>query len=207
MSLLQEPNSKLKKAKEKGYLIQSFNLPAGDTCPGAGDCKAFCYAKTGFYRMPTVANKYKENWIATQTLVTFVEQMTLDLQALIARAKKRALIPVIRLHTAGDFYSPAYFKAWLALMAAFPGIKFYAYTKSPFVRTLVKSGKVVVPTNFVLIYSMGSVADSRINQVKDRHAKIFDTAEALIAAGYDDASNDDTVAFLSLSGKIGLVIH
>jgi hypothetical protein len=207
MSLLQEPNSKLKKAKDKGYLIQSFNLPAGESCPGAGECKAFCYAKSGFYRMTTVVNRYKENMTATKDLALFVAQMGLDLQTMINRAQKRSLTPVIRLHTSGDFYSPAYFKAWLGLMAAFPGLKFYAYTKSPFVRAMVKSGAIIIPTNFVLIYSLGSVADRRINQDTDRHAKIFDSAEALAIAGYDDASNDDTVAFLSPTGKIGLVIH
>lgn len=39
------------------------------------------------------------------------------------------------------------------------------------------------------------------------HSRVFGSLEELEAAGYDDASKDDKVAFLSESGKVGLVYH
>ena len=46
-------NAKLKKQN-----IASFDLPQGHTCPFAGECLKFCYAGKGFYKMPSVKNKY-----------------------------------------------------------------------------------------------------------------------------------------------------
>lgn len=207
MSLLQRPNSKLAKAKQKGYMIESFNLPAGKTCPGAGACKAFCYAKKGFYAMPSVANRYQQNYDATKDLTSFIDKMNLSVQVLVKRAVKQKLTPVVRIHTAGDFYRPSYFRAWATIVESSPEVIFYAYTKSPFVRKMIRAGKIVLPSNFIIIYSLGSVDDQSIDMSQDRHAKIFDSVEDLLGAGYVDTSDDDTQAFSSLNKKIGLVAH
>lgn len=202
--MLQKPNAKL--SKSKSHLIYSYNLPAGKTCPGAGDCAKFCYAKKGFYVMPSVKNRYELNFEATKDLPAFEEEMGLSIEALIRTAGKKGMIPAVRIHTSGDFYSAEYFKAWVKIAEKFSGVVFYAYTKSPFVRVMIKRGTVKIPNNFVLINSFGSTTDSKID-LNTRHARIFASKAELLAAGYDDTSDDDTIAFLSDSGKIGLVAH
>ena len=75
----------------------------------------------------------------------------------------------------------------------------------PIFNTYRKQGK--IPNNFKVIYSEGGLADKLIDCQNDRHSRVFGSKDALISAGYDDASKDDTVAFSSLTGKIGLVYH
>ena len=87
-----------------------------------------------------------------------------------------------------------------------PTVEFYAYTKMvPIFNKLRANGE--IPNNFTVIYSEGGIADKLINCTEDRHSRVFPSKDALISAGYDDASKDDTVAFTSSTGKIGLVYH
>jgi hypothetical protein len=37
---------------------------------------------------------------------------------------------IVRIHVSGDFYSEAYFLAWIDVAKQRPDVKFYAYTKS-----------------------------------------------------------------------------
>ena len=50
-------NSKLSKDG-----IIKFSLPALSNCPGAGDCKKYCYARKGFYQIfSQIKEAYKVN--------------------------------------------------------------------------------------------------------------------------------------------------
>lgn len=121
MPLLTRGNTKL------GSRVWHFNLPAGESCPGASEwCARHCYAKRGNYRF--TRSKYAAN-MAMPT-GELGRQLDAELSALPARA-------VVRIHTSGDFHSAAYVAMWAALASQYPGMPFYAYTRSWRVPSLV----------------------------------------------------------------------
>ena len=61
------------KLKKDG--IWSFGLPAGDTCPNAGACKAGCYALAGRYKMGPVMKKRQDNLHATKRGFIFLSRI------------------------------------------------------------------------------------------------------------------------------------
>jgi len=85
---------------------------------------------------------------------------------------------IIRIHVAGDFFSPAYMEAWWLTASQNPNTLFYGYTKS-----LRYWNRVVneMPTldNLVLTASYGGRDDNLINELGLRSAKVvFSEAEA-----------------------------
>lgn len=162
------------------------------TCPMAGVCAGGCYAKMGAYIWPKVYAKHESN-----LKLTFTEEFTAAMSLEIKRTKA----DLVRIHDAGDFYSLEYLKKWIAIAQLNPGVQFYAYTKMV---ELIKS--VDIPSNLVIIFSLGGKQDSLIDQATDRHSKVFESLDALLAAGYIDTSHDDTLA-LGSNAKIGLVYH
>lgn len=186
--LLSTSNTKLKKDK-----IAVFSLEAGRTCPRAGACKQFCYAKKGFFLMPTVKKKRQDNFAASRD-TQFANRMAAECLMI----KNR----IVRIHDSGDFYSVSYLQKWIDVATRTPEKQFYAYTKS--VRFFL--GK-ELPPNFRVIFSYGGMDDHLINPKIHRHARIFNSKEELDAAGYADASQSDLVAATTKSLKIGLILH
>lgn len=103
--------------------IWTWSLPAGPRqCPGQSAlCARLCYAKRGFFRMPTVSRAHLRNWEISQT-EEFVPWMIATIH--------REQVSVLRIHVSGDFYSPAYTEKWQAIAKARPGTTFFAYTRS-----------------------------------------------------------------------------
>lgn len=104
----------------------SFSLLAGDTCPGKTKACDGCYATTGRMAMHQYADKrYGKNTAAI-------------IQALKAGDGPQALTAAVvatnsrtmRIHDSGDFFSPAYVRAWIETCKALPEVKFWAYTRS-----------------------------------------------------------------------------
>lgn len=113
----------------------TFSLPNGDTCPGkTAACVAACYVKHGRMNSLHPKNNRERNY---RSCIEALKQGGASLLAshLIA-AIDRANSPVIRIHDAGDFFSPAYTEAWILAIKARPGVKFYAYTRSGLIKTL-----------------------------------------------------------------------
>jgi hypothetical protein len=109
-------------------------------------------------------------------------------------------VEVVRIHSAGDFYSREYLEKWIQIAMSLPKVKFYAYTK------MVRLTKeYIIPENLILIYSLGGTEDKYINLKKDRHSKIFNTETELISEGYIKANDNDLIA--TREYKIGLVKH
>ncbi len=194
-------NSKLEHSGQGNYLFGHFSLPAIRTCPNAGACKVGCYATQGRYKFSNVQRSYEANLELTRDLSLFKETMQIELEVLRTKANRLGARLAIRIHTSGDFYSPEYYSAWVDLAESYPDIHFYAYTKM-----IEQSFGRLRPFNLCLIFSEGGLQDGLI-QDYHRHARIFESKEELKAAGYDDASQDDSVAFLSKTGKIGLIYH
>jgi hypothetical protein len=189
-----------KSGKANGWSIWNFTMPAFKEasgrriCPGAGTCAKFCYAQKGAYRFGNVSRKHQQNYEATLR-DDFVARMVVEIK------RKRGKV-AIRIHDSSDFYDVKYLSKWIDIMQQLPDVKFYAYSKS-----LLFFEKIDMPNNFTLIKSEGGIFDYKIKPDSDRHARIFESRQALLDADYDDASDDDSVAFESQSGKIGLVFH
>jgi hypothetical protein len=126
-----------------------------------------------------------------------------DIQAWLDKPKTRNL--KVRIHDAGDFYSEQYLNDWLFIMGYFSSekrVSFYAYTKQ------VELFKCIdIPANFTVIYSLGGKQDRLIDTSKDMHSRVFESEQDLLDAGYLNATEDDLVAGLAKSTKIGLVYH
>jgi hypothetical protein len=105
--------------------------------------------------------------------------------------RKRGRI-IIRVHDIGDYFSDDYLRAWLTVMVACPQARFYSYTKEvDRFRQLVTPDP---PTNFAWVYSYGGTQDMLLNDLVDRVADVFPTAEALRSAGYNPQSSSDLLA-------------
>lgn len=103
-----------------------FNLPAIETCPGATDaCKTYCYARKAERIYRGVLNHRQES-LQDSKSANFIPQMVSEIALLSSKRK----INKVRIHESGDFYSQEYIDSWQAIAETFPGIIFYAYTRS-----------------------------------------------------------------------------
>ena len=141
-----------------------------DTCPGAGACKVYCYAKKGGYV------QWKDASMSQTKLLNFLvndpsgfsTQFENELTSENNKAKKKGKKVVVRWHDAGDFFSPEYLDLAYEIAKKFPDVKFYAYTKMASVATGTK------PSNFVINFSMGATEDEekQIDFSKTKHSTV-----------------------------------
>ena len=108
----------------------SFSLPARRTCPGAlvapHSVCAVCYAD----------DRKRYRWKAVKRAQ--VERLSWTIDTLRTGAFVPAVIghiltrpePYVRLHDAGDFFSPPYVEAWVEISRALPRMRFWAPTHS-----------------------------------------------------------------------------
>jgi hypothetical protein len=107
-----------------GHLIWGFGLPSGAArvCPGmTPTCHRHCYAVRVERYRPRAAARYRHN-LALSRLKDFARRVRAFLVA--------HHIRVVRIHTGGDFYGPAYACKWLQVMSRSPRVRFFFYTRS-----------------------------------------------------------------------------
>ena len=105
-----------------GTRIHSWSLPAVATCPGASPaCLKACYAKRGNFVWAAIRERYRRN-----------RQRSLRgcFVARVGREIRERDIRVVRVHTAGDFYSANYIRKWRDIARRCPKTAFFAYTRS-----------------------------------------------------------------------------
>ena len=160
-------NAKMEKSKTEGEIIYDLTLPAlsgivvdedtGDfveitTCPGAGACQLFCYARKGGYVMFPASSMSAAQ--ALNFLVNDPEgysaRVNQEIKAVKAKSDKAGIQLVVRWHDAGDFFSKEYLDLAYGVAQANPDVQFYAYTKMGDVAT----GS--APANFTMNFSSGS---------------------------------------------------
>lgn len=181
-------NSKLKKDGIFNFDIPAYKSSTGlITCPHARDCIANCYARQGTYNFSNVKAKHEANLAATLT-----NDFVVDMIGEIMTSKAN----IIRIHSAGDFYSKEYISKWLIIMDSLPHITFYAYTKS-----FKMFESMTLPVNFKMIQSQGGI--NPIDETK-AHAKVWEN-ESDIPANYSKAIESDINAVYN--DKIALVYH
>lgn len=202
MKLLTQ-NSKLKKtSKELGVRVFNFGIPAYKTkkgkltCPFAGGCVKFCYAKKGAYIWSNVSPAFEKRYEVTKQH-NFPEIMVEEI------IKRKA--DYVRVHDSGDFYSPEYLQKWITIAKMLPNVRFYAYTNSI---KMVKDAEMT--ENWDIIFSDSGKQSDLIDKDKDRHTKIFHSHTELISYKHVDASNIDLYAtkwFSKDNNKVGLIMH
>ena len=159
-----------------GRDVWTFSLPAGHTCPGAKDClakvtenssgqrsladgplaKFRCFAASQEVAFKSVYLSRHHNWkliLAARTADAIRDMILRDLSA---------KADVVRVHVSGDFFSAAYFDAWMQVARERPRTKFYGYTKSIHIVSAWKKANGELPDNYSLIASNGGKFDDRI---------------------------------------------
>lgn len=112
----------------------SWSLPAREACPyalsGHGTICASCYADKGMYQTyPNVkkAQRARFSWVR-ECLKS--EAGTDEFVSTMVSVIRRTGNPYFRVHDSGDLFSPAYTWAWLRIVQALPGVKFWFPTRS-----------------------------------------------------------------------------
>ena len=167
-------------------------------CPSAGVCAQLCYARSGTYNFSNVKAAHTRNLeMITDNPTAWKERISEEL-----KTKRYEGGKSVRIHDSGDFFSSYYFELWLQIARENPHVFFYAYTKEV---EMVKSYG--LPTNFVIIFSMGGTQDHLVDKENDRHADVFPSMEALLEAGYTDQEESDLLAATLPTNKIGIVVN
>jgi hypothetical protein len=160
-------NAKMEKSKTEGEIIYDLTLPAlsgivvdegtGDfveitTCPGAGECQLFCYARKGGYIMFPASSMSAAQ--ALNFLVNdpkgYSDMVNREIHAIKKKTDKAGIQLVVRWHDAGDFFSKEYLDLAFDVARSNPDVQFYAYTKMGDVATAQ------TPNNFIINFSSGS---------------------------------------------------
>lgn len=187
-------NDKLQKLS-----ITAFDLPAGYTCPFAQICKTFahkkggrfntgkaikqtgdvrCYAASTELRSPAARKMRWRNFDLLRKYKRDPDAMAdLILNSMDFHETQKPKIRVLRIHSAGDFWSQEYFDAWLRVASGRDDVLFYAYTKAlPYWQKRKDS----IPGNMRLIASEGGTTDELIDKEQFRRAVIVkDAGEAI----------------------------
>ena len=182
-----------------------FSLPAGHSCPFASLCLSKADKLTGKLT-DGAKNLYRCYAASAENLFSNIRVSRWrnfealrgagDIQAmtkLIQRSLPNKGIKLCRIHSSGDFFSQAYFDAWLAVAKSKPDLIFYAYTKAlPFwVKRLTE-----IPDNFRLVASLGGTKDDMIERHNLRHVRVVFTEQEAALANLP-IDHDDKLAWSS----------
>lgn len=143
-------DKRLVKGNSKLYNILIFDLPAVDTCLNCSDCKAKCYAMKA-------QRQYADTRVFRNTNYDMLLEEREMIKNLIINQLSKAKETVVRIHSSGDFFSQGYIDFWSSIVAMFPKISFYAYTK---VEKILSFDSLTKLENFNLITS---IIDNKLN--------------------------------------------
>jgi hypothetical protein len=108
--------------RKLGESIHGWSISAVDTCPGRSAlCARHCYARSGHFHLPSVQERLQQNLDAA---------LAKGFEHRVAREVRRRRIHTLRIHVAGDFFSPEYTRKWLRIARRCATTTFYAYTRS-----------------------------------------------------------------------------
>ena len=160
-------NAKMAKSKGEGEITYDLTLPAlsgivvdednGDfveitTCPKAGECQLFCYARKGGYVMfpdSSMSAARALNFLVNDPQ-GYMAMVNSEVTAIKAKTARAGIKLVVRWHDAGDFFSKEYLDLAFDVARKHPDVDFYAYTKVADVATGDK------PANFLINFSSGA---------------------------------------------------
>ena len=171
-------NAKMAKSKKEGAITYDLTLPAlsgivvdeetGEfveitTCPGAGQCQLFCYARKGGYVM--FPNSSMSAAQALNFLVNhpdeYMSMFDTEVKKAKALADKNKIKLLVRIHDAGDFFSKGYYERSKQVQHANPDVRFYFYTKMGDVATDPNT-----PTNTLPNFSDGGARSREVKKIE-----------------------------------------
>lgn len=198
-------------AKLKG--IVTFSLPAGHACPMAKLCLSKvdpdtgkladgkhtqfrCFSASTESIFPKARELRWNNFNALRQ-GNMVETLQYGIDGI---KWKKGYKRIIRIHVSGDFFSQAYFDAWVTIANQNTGILFYAYTKalSYWVKRLDS-----IPDNFKLTASQGGTQDNLIEQYGLKSAKVVFSLKEAKGLKID---HDDSLAY-GQDKSFALILH
>lgn len=157
-----------------GYDEEQKEFVIINTCPGAGECKTFCYAlKGGYVQWAPVSLSQTRilNYLYNDPS-GFFDQLNaeIDEQKRKGDAKQEKHKVTVRWHDAGDFFSDEYLDLAYKLAATHPTVDFYAYTK----RADVSGSTQNRPPNFMINFSMGArkAEEKRVDFGVTKHSSV-----------------------------------
>lgn len=194
-----------------------FSLPAGHSCPFAKFCRSSaerdtgkikdgqytqfrCYAATSESLFRSVRNGRWNNFEKLKACGGNVIQMAALIDQSIPRRGGKTKL--VRFHQSGDFFSQAYFDAWLLVAKHNPDLIFYGYTKA--LRFWVnRLGD--IPANFKIVASRGGSQDNLIEEHGLRSVRVVLSEDEAANAGLE-IDHDDTHAW-NYDGDFAILIH
>lgn len=219
-------NTKLRKLYKKRYLqkwlkgrkIYSLDLLSGWSCPFAKLCKSKavktaegfriqdgpdtqfrCYSASQEAQYPNVYNPRKRNFEVIKSAGTQEKIVRIILDSLPKD------VGILRIHSAGDFFSRSYFEAMLEVVRKRPDILFYGYTKAIgyWVKNIDK-----IPSNLILTASYGGIFDSIIDQFGLRSVKVVKSTYQARKLGLPVDNDDSHAAHPARANQsFALIVH
>ena len=189
--------------------IATFSLPSGFTCPGALECLSKANRETG--KMTDGAETRFRCFSASAEAVfpSVRVQRWKNFDLLKAAPSMADLIceslpkeNIVRVHVGGDFFSLAYFDAWLETARRNPTKLFYAYTKS---LNFWVARLDAIPSNFKLNASRGGRNDELIDAHGLKSAEVVFSESEAEAKGLE-IDHDDSHAFAQ-EKSFALLLH
>jgi len=112
----------------------TIGLPSGIdySCSGMTEfCGSICYAGKTEKLRAAVANLVMHNWslLKDATLSQMVALLTDMVAEFQGESDKRNANKIFRIHWDGDFFNGTYTAAWSKVIASFPDIQFWVYTR------------------------------------------------------------------------------
>jgi hypothetical protein len=209
-----DANTKLKKLE---IVLQAkvitFSLPSGFACPGALDCLSRANRETGKITdgEKTVFRCFQAS--AEAIYKPLREMVWRNFELIRAHGNDYSAMAdlieislpnyfnVCRVHIGGDFFSQAYFDAWIEVAKRNPNRKFYAYTKSLNFWVLRRNE---IPSNFFLTASRGGKFDNLINEHGFKCSEVVFSEDEAKQKGLE-IDHDDSHALGNLS--FALLLH
>ena len=166
-------NAKMAKSKKEGAITYDLTLPAlsgivvdeeasaggepvfveVETCPGAGECQLYCYARKGGYVMfpgSSMSAARALNFLLNHP-VDYMKMFDSEVKQAKARVDKAGIKLLVRIHDAGDFFSKDYYDLMMDVAKMNPDVRFYFYSKMGEIVTDPNS-----PPNVVKQFSPGA---------------------------------------------------
>lgn len=211
-SLLTESNPKIQKGLKKGYLSTILHLSPSDrsgfnTCPKAtAGCRAACLNTAGRGGMGLVKNgdnlvqaarRRKTHWYFARR-DEFMAQLVREIHAHVLKARRKGLIPTVRLNGTSDIrWETVPVDGCANIFERFPDVQFYDYTKLP--------GRPLDIPNYNLTFSVadGNDADAELELGRGMNvAVVFDRVpEEYLGAVVVDGDESD-LRFLDPHGVV-----
>lgn len=156
-------DAKTIKGQKQGVLtgilyLSPYNLSGVNFCPwSTKGCREGCLYTSGRAKMFETVNRgrLRKSKLWLEDKAEFMRQLAKDIGALIRKADREDMLPAVRLNGTSDIL----WEEETDIMAQFPGVQFYDYTKAPLDK------RTRVPANYHLTYS---VSESRSSWTRAR---------------------------------------